>query len=536
MSNDFMGTSDFYPHKGPSKYAYTTAFYDFRRQTGEAAKANTNYSSIAVHAGNKFEILSNLKLLIDGARNAEVAFLTDTGIDLSQGINAKIIFENFNLILNSEELFNRNLALLKEIAQNETGSFRDPSKYFFSYLSKYIKEYGIAQKINTRKLVGPQLKKFANEVIGRALEDTYRDFKEAVDGSGKSRQLNGNSKLKNNEKYRGMYTEMADMIQKLRRLGVFGKYASLFKIDSLAEEAANTTGQIVRKPHLTINSFDNGGTPLEIVSSEVTSRIAQMHSTTSSGGSTLIITGALTGGDKFNKQKGDSMIAYATSKINFNQMAKFFPTNGSKGSTRVQNIQALREYLQTVGNRIKHLLVISDKSYHIHANWRGVHAQEPMSLANAQAMLEQFGVPEVEALINYLANCGSGMIQGDVNAQVRTTLASYIAYFLFDHVEISGINNIGTNVVNIINLNNTYIPLSVYLQGVYDSLNANLNNLDQSASTLVNVTVSLGGIAPTTPWTPAAWQGFREGREQNSFINYRITQDIAAYITNLMQQ
>lgn len=534
MDSANIESSSFYPHKGPSKYAYTSAFYGFREKTGKAAKANTDYSGLATQSGNKFKILFNLKMLVDGARAAEMAFLADTGIDLSAGANAKNIFENFNLILNSEQLFHRNLDMFKQLSQGVNNKLIDPSKYFYSYLSKYIRDYGIASKININKLAGKQLEQFTNEVLGHALEDTYRRFLEVSDVEGNIKTVTNKYNLKNNEQYRETLHEMADTIKKLRETGIFGKYASLFNMDSLLEQASNNTGRVVRKPKLSIKSFDSGGTPLELITSTVAVEMAKIHQTIHSGDFTLTISGEQTGGKNFNQQKGDSIIAYAQGSVDFSEMERIFQNQNKNDSIRVQNIQALDDYLNKVRDKIKHLIVISDKNYTINADWKGAHAQEKMTLANAQPMLERFGVSGVQGLIDYLANCGPEMIQGDVNGQVRTALASYIAYFLFDHLEITGTVSGGTNVVNIINLSGTYIPLSVYLEGVYKSIEANLLNLSTNPDNLVNVTISLGGSSPTTPWTPGAWEDFRTGRETKSTIEYRIMQDIASYITGLM--
>lgn len=525
---------DFYPHKGPSKYAYTTAFFNLRERTGKSAKDNTSYSSISVHAGNKFKILFNLKLLIDGARNAELAFLSDTGIDITNTANAKSIFENFNLILNSEQLFNRNLEMFQQLSQGINNKLIDPSKYFFTYFAKAIRDYGIESKININKATGKQLEQFANETIGRALEETYNKFIEVIDKEGNIKSVSGNYKFKNGEQRREQLLEMANTAKKLKESGLFGKYASLFNMDSLLKESSNEKGKIVRKPKLTIKSFDSGGAPLELISSTIAAEMAEMHQIIHGGDLTLTISAAQTGGKNFNQQKGDSIIAYATGTVDFTEMERFFQNKDPNDSTRLQNIKALDEYLKKIGDKIKHLLIISDKNYTITTDWKGVHAQEKMSLANAGPMLEQFGISEVKSLIDYLANCGPEMIQKDVNSEVRTVLASYIGYFLFDHLEIKGSVSKGTNVVNIINLNNTYIPLSVYLQGVYESLDANLNNLQSSTSSLVNITINLGGESPTTPWSVSAWEDFRTGREENSFIEYRIMKDIASYITGLM--
>ena len=157
-----------------------------------------------------------------------------------------------------------------------------------------------------------------------------------------------------------------------------------------------------------------------------------------------------------------------------------------------------------------------------------------MSLQNAHSMLSLFGVSGIDGLINYLANCGTGMIQGEeATTQVRLTLASYIAYFLFDHIQIRGQIS-GPNVVNILNISGNYVPLSVFLEGVYKSLELRLNN-HRGLNYLVKVELEFGGSSPSSIWSEASWKEFREGREQKSYISYHIMMDIADFITGLMK-
>ena len=129
-------SDSFYPHGGPKEYSYVSAFYDFREKTGAEAKANTAYNGIGEKGGGIPQVLINLQMLVDGARNAEMTFLADTGIDLTNGNNAKAIFENFNLILNSQQLFARNLAMFKQLSQGVNNKLIDPTKYFYTYLAQ----------------------------------------------------------------------------------------------------------------------------------------------------------------------------------------------------------------------------------------------------------------------------------------------------------------------------------------------------------------------------------------------------------------
>ena len=266
----------FYPHHGPSKYSYTSDFDDDNRhKTALQAKTNTSYSGLATQAGNKFKILFNLKVLINGARSAESAFLSSTGIDLSEGVTAKKLFENFNLILGSREVFERNIALIKQISKDKTTEIEDPSKYFFSYLQDAIQEYGIADNFNIRKSTKKQLEKFIDKVVGTALERTYTSFKEYADENGNIKTLHG--KTQNTQTYYNAYTEIIDTIKKLQNTGIFYKYSHLFKIDKLLQESADSKGNIINKPTLSKSSFDSGGTVLEFVEATVGTALKQIN-------------------------------------------------------------------------------------------------------------------------------------------------------------------------------------------------------------------------------------------------------------------
>lgn len=529
MAENYMDTS-FYPHHGPSKYSYTSDFDgDNRHTTALQAIANTSYSGLATQAGNKFKILFNLKLLINGARSAEMAFLASTGIDLSQGVTAKKLFENFNLILNSQEVFERNIALIKQISKDKTTEIEDPSKYFFSYLQDAIQEYGLAENFNIRKSTKKQLADFIDRVVGKALERTYENFKEYADDNGSIKTLHG--KTQNGQNYYNAYSEIIDTIRKLQSTGIFYKYSHLFNMDKLLKESADSKGNIINKPTLTKDSFDHGGTVLEFVEATVGSALKQINLTNTSPSGTVHIIAEHTGGKEYNQQKSDVTLGYAVGKVDFKPMKQSFINRDKEGSDRLQNARALDDYLGKVTKAMKSIVFISDKNYKISAKWKGAKAQDAMTLANARSMLNYFGVSGVDALIDYLANCGPDMIQGESNPQVETALAAQIGYYLFDHLEITGNVTAKTNVVNIMNISGLYIPLSVYLEGVYNSLEA---NLEQPPSSLVSVNISYGGTAPGLPWTVGTWADFRAGRENKTTIKYYILRDINSFITGLM--
>ena len=532
--------NSYYPHHGPSKYSYTSDFGkdNNRDKTAAQAEANTKYFGLATKTGQKAKILLNLQILIDGARQAEMKFLADSGIDLTDGDNAKAIFKNFNLILNSQQLFQRNLDMLKQLSEGVDNKLVDPSKFLHTYILQGINEYVRQTNFNIHKAAAPQLQQILNQIMDYAVEKTYEQFIEVIDNNNNLKFLTNQNQIGNQERNYAMQ-EMLDTIRKLQGTGLFGKFASAFKIEEKLLEATDPITGKVDRPKITSYTYGQGGTPLELITTVIGTEMAKIHQSTFNGFMGLTIDGEMTGGANYNQQKGDTIIGFARGQINFSNMQKVFEKHKSgKGSTRVQNIEAFAEYLANFTQDIEHLLVISDKNAGITASFEGARAQEKMPLNHVHSMLTLFGVPQVGELIDYLANSGTEMIQGEINSQIRTALMSYVAYFLFDHVELKGTVKTGANVVNIMNISGTYIPLSVYLEGVYKSLAARLNNISRQSSgaaNLVEVTVSLKGEPPIgEKWTVGTWQGFRETREKSSSLEYKVMMDIADFITGLM--
>ena len=83
--------------------------------------------------------------------------------------------------------------------------------------------------------------------------------------------------------------------------------------------------------------------------------------------------------------------------------------------------------------------------------------------------------------------------------------------------------------VNLLNVSGIYIPLSTYLEGLYNSI----QDATANPSSLVHVTISLGGETEQSNWTAASWGEFRQSHEVESFISYRILKGIADFISGL---
>lgn len=538
--------SSFYPHGKPSEYAYTTHFMDVGHDYSGQALINTQYPGIdgAEGQSNNLErALANLRSLINGARNAEMKFLADTGIDVN-GINGKDIFKYINLIFNSRQTIDRGLQYMKQLSEaknnkEQTETYREITNYFASYLDEAIKiELTNVRRNQILTMTPDQVKQYINNIISKALSLSYERVKDFVKSDGTLRGKYGQyAKNREGEKEVQAISDMIDVIQKLRESGAFKDFGDLFNLNKETLYKWRT-GEITFKKRKN-NKYNNArvesnynANALEVMTSTAAAMLADINIHKSNGEFDLSIVGQHTG--RWNNMKADTLLFVGRGDIYIPDYLDLVDNN-IKG-VRSQNVDALSRYWNRLENNVSHVIAISDKNYSITADFndRGIHAQSKMSLANAADMLTRFGVGQVVELIDYLANCGAGMVQGEVHANVRTELQTHIAYYLFDHLEInvSGSNS-SVNVVNLINVSGVYLPLSVYLEGLYNSLVNAINDLKSSPAQFVSVSISLGGPTAQRIWTQENWDRFRKLRESQSFIEYRILRNLSDFITYL---
>lgn len=527
----------FYPQQKPAFYSYTKQFAEVVHDTEGVTEANTKYPGISGgHTGTvASKALNNLQILINSARAAELAFLRDTGINLEDP-NASNIFRNINKIFNSKETFERGMRYMKSMANSgekiqDNEMYRDVSRYFSSYLRKTLKAQ--LKKFLSEDIIRMSqdgIKNLINELIGRALVETYTHVRDFVDDDGKIRGKFGNKhRPRKDEKEKQAINDMIEVIKDLQNAGAFREYGYLFNLTQ--ESLAEMTDRADKRYAIKLNNknFNDanvktnfGGNILELITSTVAAEIGNINIQNSG----LHITGVHTG--QMNNMKADSMLFVGTAKVNPDDYLSL--VNRGFQSNRVQNIDAMSRYLDKLENSLKHVIMISDKNYSITAHFNGINAQEKMDIGSAMGMLSFFGVGNTIDLLNYLANCGPSMIQGDVNGEVRTELQTLIAYFLFDHlqIDIKGSSK-GPNVVNLLNVSGIYIPLSVYLEGLYNSFKEAIGR----PTSFVSVTISLGGQTDSPPWTVENWGKYRESHETQSFISYKILGGITQFLSRL---
>ena len=377
-------------------------------------------------------------------------------------------------------------------------------------------------------LTKPEVEQLINNIITQALDDTYTHVKDFIKKDNISIRGKFGKKAEKRELEEEIQaiTDMLDIIRTLGKNGAFSKFGYLFdmKIEDLIE---NNNQGVVDLKYKKFNKAkvdtNFGGNALELITTTVAPYLANINITTPN----IIITSEHTG--QKNQMKADTLLFIGQATVNPADYMEY--VNTDIRGVRAQNVDALERYLQDLNEQVQHVIAISDKNYSIKSSFDGIAVQEKMDLESAMKLLRVFGLDKRQLLdlINYLANCGDSMIQGTVADAVRTELQTYIGYFLFDKLEIDIKGNNTTNVVNLMNISGMYVPLSIILDGLYNSI----KEATRSPSSLVSVTISLGGPTEQNVWTRDTWMTFRREHQQESFISYRILRDFADFITSL---
>ena len=196
--------------------------------------------------------------------------------------------------------------------------------------------------------------------------------------------------------------------------------------------------------------------------------------------------------------KADQIITFDVS-IDIEKISDFIDKQQGQGesSTRMKNINALKEMFESLKKTKGNIVFVSDKLYDLsRENFEGFTAESP-SIDVAAKILERANVNQdvLKHLVFLAVNSGEGRINGKNTDDITTFIASAIGNFVFDDTVITkeledDADLGGINRLHVFNLNNIYVPLSVLLKGLYESLII----ASKDAKGFVNVGISPGNI------------------------------------------
>lgn len=214
----------------------------------------------------------------------------------------------------------------------------------------------------------------------------------------------------------------------------------------------------------------------------------------------------------------------------------------NENNPRVKNIRAMREALDKAAGAT--IVEISDKSYNISGDdfqTNGFKAQGDLSIENLSKVLNELDAnPRFLIAIKFLlANSGNNWMNGANYEDIRKQIAVHFAAFLFDDISFNSQNSFKTyhsdaKTIHILNLSGFYIPLSIVLKGIYNSLKSfNPNEVEQWVKVKINVNPVT--VEAHTPYKKADWDQTFKTNAKNVSLDLHFMKNFISFMQNVLK-
>lgn len=443
-------------------YAVTSSFSDANVNLNKISDKYENYLNGLIagkavpnqHALAK--AMGTLQALVAQERNAELAFLAEMGvmgIAMSNTEDSwRDLIESFNLIFSTEAVFERNIAILKQVEATGKQS-RDITGYLqTTYLPQAISEFTPIKSIEdiTDKLL--------LKIMRRAVELMFQGEGEREDSKQKIEA----------------YKEIWQALQKLTyRNDLFKNLLSIFNLRDFLVNNLDLVNQAESyseyKNKISATQRNPAGTIYEYIETAILTQFSKMGKITSKSDMFELTTQVVHTGATL--QKADNIIVMAEGKIDTSPLIKGKQKKDS--SVRLRSLERMEQLLEKIGEKKAQIVMMSDKNYILgqgsyHDKHKGFGAESP-TLSRLATYGAQFHIPNVTGMIEYLASAGDNMIVNDIESCMRI-IEICIGNFLFDDLQIQTPASTGVNRVHLLSLSGTYMPASVYLEATLQGL------------------------------------------------------------------
>ena len=532
------GGNQFFPSHAPVWWSYTDAFLENANHgfivVGERASSKLTGARVGSlrDSWSNPKVKINITNLMNSARSSELAFLAKYGLG-NPGNNWSELIKAFNYMFQTRNAFERNLQVLKQVQDknDSTQIYHDFVSYFSGYVQKaardVIKEKGGALlKENLQSL----LLKMTTQIIQRAVRNLFKET-DYVNDDGKI-VFNAKKKDKKNMQQIQAYRNILEILSYFKNnefLKGITKELDLTNfitdtVNQMYENEQNHTSKALPLIKSTITNGNAKGSVQELFQSVfLQEAVDKLQGETDSDLLKVKWDVHRTG---TSGVKAD-VIGYhlaAQGEVDYKLLES---QAGEDDSNRVNAINKYEEFFRRYSEARGEIIFVSDKNYQIKADFGGFMAQSHVTLSNLEALLNKVGADGTGELVDFLANCGEGMLLGNKDTEILDAVAVHIGHFLFDDLTITG--SVGINRVHLLNLSGIYMPLSVYLEAILKSI----ENAMADVQSLVHVTFHGAGGPAASPWSGKGdFDTFREQREDNSYVNVKFMKNFASFITS----
>lgn len=518
-----------------------------------AISSLSNAQSFAT--SNLPHIASSLKIQASNELDKELMALEEawgvsfTSEQLKSQTFYKDLIEAINMVIQSKEVYERNMARMKYKGQEQDSSLAkiDISQMFGSYFASYWKDGGQAtmtqairkelqawrdlDAYSVAKAIDSELPELINKTLIRMLEskpfdarwsaqeakDANADWQSSIDAgtnpyiklADELRQAGGN--LNNNPLLKKVWQEMGFDKMKENMLKEINKLDRPKKVKKNAEKILNKgIGKITGSASIMGNLAEVVLTALASTVNANTPNLNVVHS----GG--------------INKQKPDLVFFYRANPTAYlnNQQALLADEDlrqKAKNSVRMQNVMAstaLGRYMSgenpITQKGFNFIAYVNAKTYSLGKNFSGFKGETNLSmdtLSNILVRDTNISARGANALISQLVQFTKGAVgDGKDPGPILDSFAEVIASFLFDDYATlcSGLIPEGHNALHFFALEGIYVPLSFFLNKVSEAIEMCSNEVDSFFKfSLLTGTIKYGSL-PLEDFEPGMWTEQRE--------------------------
>lgn len=481
----------YYPKGKPVTFSYTKEFVsgeEIKTKSGrminvhgQLAKKNIEgqkkiAANVITEKGRGGAAIAELNRMISMARKAEQRFLTSHKFK-NPGDNWNKLITDINKVLSTEEAFKRNVQLLKQFNEGDMKTYEDVSSYFHKYLRSAIYD-NLVVDVNAT----------GADILFNSVQKAIKTMSEITETKESDKTIKKLRTSDENKKLQA-FSELFGVIKIIKGSSFLTEINNLFGLEDYIEQARQgIINQKINKrsemPTLKYKSGKGGkGTLAEILYTMVEQGLGSRKNS-SIEWHTVEHTGLA-------NYKPDRVLA--TGVISYNQAVQKVKDNdvNYNGSVRARGIATMEQFYDDLKDAESDIVLISDKNYLINKLFTegnekklgGFVAQGETSLNALEGLLNSLHINifDIDALINYLANVGSNLVETDIDNRILRAISTQIGNFLFDDLSFdeSIIPN-GINVIHVFQLSGIYVPLSIILEGVKRGV-GNIGNTDLSS-------------------------------------------------------
>lgn len=295
------------------------------------------------------------------------------------------------------------------------------------------------------------------------------------------------------------------ILGQMNKVGSKSKRNQLKKID---------TKKIVGK-----NKYSDGGISLEFFENFIINSLEDLGKASKNFKISAIHSGQV-------KMKADNIITF---NIDTSFIEDALKTTGE--TSRQKNIELLNELNNKIAGINDSFIIYSNaKNYSLSKNFHGFSSGAPISLETLKQVLSPVQ-NNIDTFIGAIANLIPNAIGADNRREMEESIATDVAYLLFDDIDKIGIPNSGPQSLHLFDLNGIYIPLSYLLWELANSIQHGLENPHLLVK--VNIKTPYNVEFEDGPWGYENWKKQRTTALQEIQITASFLQNFRDIINNL---